>query len=440
MHISDLQEIMAGRRAGLRWPPPSESKRWDKAKEFRRRFECDPAVLFSQHRQDLHVPGDAEATLARQRMFTPVPILKDLARLSAQLLLSEPPEFTLAGYQEQLDALVKFNGLHRLLFRGAQHVASMGEGALRVIADDVTSDTYPVITYEPSDAVIWVMRHGRFVQSGIVVMEVEHSASEVYRLLEEHSPGRVRRRLFRGNLSRLGDAMPLTSGPAAFRDLRPDVRTGLSTPTLIRWLNKPSGESDGAGLERMMDGLDDAETVGRRKLRRSGPTVFVHRSLVDENRFVDLDGAIVVGSDTQTPLDEARQLVQHVQNEIGAADHVEYVRNLRASIITEAGYSLASYGLDEVGGQADSGEALKLRQHRSLLTRRQKEDEAVETFSQALGVAMAMALGASDAERFKPTVKLGTGIPEDEPAPQETKMGSLERRLKAIDGGIGLGG
>ncbi len=418
MHTTEVAKLLtsAGGSPGGEWPPKSEALLWDIVGARRRRYDNDPDALFP-YRTDLHVEGDAKATQARQRDYVAVPLARDIARFSSQLLFSDPPKLTVddevAG--PALDAWATFNRLPEFLAAAGDNVAAEGSGALRIIRDDHVSGRFPLIVFEPADRVIWATAHGRYVTGGVVVVERdgESFASGVrWRMLEFHGVGVVKRALFKGGISRLGTRVELGAGPLEFRELKDEVATGVDRPTLIPWLNVPGGHSDISGLDGLLDAADDAETIGRKKLKASRPLSFVHRKLADAAGNADLDGVIWTGADILSPVEESKELATIVQGRMEAADHRIYADHLRELAVSMAGYSLASWGFGD-GGRADSGRALKLRQVRTLLTRSGKERMARESISEACGVALAMMLGRSAVEPLKPGVQFGDGFPVD---------------------------
>jgi hypothetical protein len=369
------------------------------------------------YRPELHVRENPQATQARFRDYTPVPLTRELCRLSSALLFSDSPKLTIEGALEQaaLDGWSEFNRLDQYLSAAADDVAAVGSGAIRIVLDDSISTTYPLITFEGAGNIIWSRAHGRYTQGGLVVFEREDRESNqvVWRLLEAHLPGVVRRVLYKGGLTRLGERVGLKSGPHEFHNLREGQPTGVDKSTLIPWLNNADGESDIAGLDSILDALDDAETDFRKKSRASKPLTFVHRKLADEAGNANLDDAILVGEGSLSPVEEPSQLAQVVQGKIESADHVRYCEHLRELAVSLAGYSQASWGL-EGGGRADSGRALKLRMARTLLSKAGKERQAREAIQEAAGVSLAMILGRAEVEPLKPEITFGTGLVEDE--------------------------
>jgi len=417
MHTSEVERLLtgAGSNPGQPWPPKSEAANWETVRERRRRYDNDAGELFP-YRVDLHVPDDAAATQARQRDYTPVPLARDIARFSSQLLFSDPVTLTIEGDVEQkaLDAWSLFNRLDQFLADAGDNIASEGSGALRIIRDDVVSGAYPLLVFEPADRVVWATRHGRFTSGGVVVVEredAENPSGVRWRLLEYHEPGKVRRALYKGGITRLGNRVGLQEGPPEFRELKDEVSTGVDKPSLIPWLNVPGGHSDISGLNSLLDAADDAETIGRKKARASKPLTFVHRKLADKSGNADLDGAILVGEGSVSPVEAPEELARVVQGKMEAEDHRVYTDHLREMAVSLAGYSLASWGFGD-GGRADSGRALKLRQMRTIITTSGKTRMARDAISEACGVALGMMLGRP-VDQVKPEIKFGSGFPVD---------------------------
>lgn len=408
MNANELDRLVTGDGGvpGREWPPASESRRWERVRYYRRRYENDPERLWP-YAVHLHISEDPDATAKRYRDYTPTPIARDLARFSSQLLFSEEPELS-SDAEDRLTAWSEVNRLHELLQGAGELVAATGEIGVRIVRDDRVSREHAVVAVEPADRVIWAERHGRLEEGGVVVVEVDGRDSERFRLLEHHGPGFVRRALFKGDVGRLGKRVPLDSRPE-FKDLRPEERTGVSRPTLVRWKNNADGSADIAGLESLLDAADEAETVFRAKSRASRPLTFAHRRLADKSGGVDLDGVILLGEDQLSPVEGPEALAQVVQGRLEAADHELYVKHLRETAVTLAGYSLASWGLDQSGG-AESGRALRLRQNRTLLTRAGKERMAARAIAETAEISLDLTRPGSGTEV---EVKLGDGQPDD---------------------------
>lgn len=426
--IESIMDAIRARIEGNNWPPPEVADKWAAIEDHRRYYHNDRAQMLA------HSPY-WNATNERKAVFTPVPLARDMARISSQLLFSESPRFSLKNNQEVLDGLVAKNALDAHLQEAGENVAVEGIGGLRVFRDDEALEGTPIIEYVPGDQVIWDVRHGRFVVGGaVVVTRVVHRgqsgqpspiattpntytaenrrAYDVYRLIEYHEPGKVSRKLYRGAYRHLGSEIPLDEFPE-FGGLAEEEATLEGVSTLLMWRNVPNGHSDLDGLEALLDRVNDGFSYGYDKLRKSIPVTFVDRSIASESGFADLTGMVLTGDGQidRSMLENAVKTVETVQPGLASDDHIAMVRHFMDCALEFAGYSRATWGRDD-GGSADSGKALKLRQVRTLMTRAGKERMAVDAIGRALGVAIAWAHGG-DVEESRPEIELGDGMPDD---------------------------
>jgi hypothetical protein len=342
-----------------------------------------------------------------------------MARLSSSLLFSEPAKVVLESNQESIDELLAANGAEAFWQDSAETVAVEGRGGLRIITDPSINQTNPLITYINEDRIIWDIHHGRFVRGGIVVIEAEsENGRDTYRMLESHEPGRISRRVYRGQAGVLGNRISVTSEtlPTEIRGFKEEEITGLDSPTLVEWPNVPGARSDLFGIEVLLDRIDEAESLMVEKAWKSRPWIFAARGLADENGNVDISNLIFLAQSEAAQYLEERTPgapVVHVQPDMQTTQHIEYLNHLREEALTKAGYSLASYGLGDTG-TAESGTALRLKQARTLNNRQSKERMAREAMTTAIAVAMAIKHRSRDIAAFKPEIAFGDGMPEDE--------------------------
>lgn len=390
---------------GQDWPPYWAKEHWESVELYRWRALNNRARL---------VQSNTRWHGAAESIYVPVPLAREMARLSAALLFSEPAKITHAQYETELTEVLDTRGVHPFLQSSAEFVAAEGRGGIKVFFDEQISESVPLMDFIHEDRILWNMRHG-YVIGAIVIYPREDYEREgvLYRLLEEHGKGYIKRKLFEGTGTRLGKEVDLARwGDDALEE---EVETGLDSPTLIRWDNVPGGQSDYAGLESLFDVLDEAESLMLEKARLSRPWIFGSRKLADENGRVEIGNLVFLEeSDAARYLDEGTsgRMVEHVQPDMQTSAHVEWIDHVREYILQNAGYSLASWGLDK-GGSADSGKALKLRQSRTLLTRAGKDHMATEAIAQALGVALAWADSATEVKPYRPVVELSDGLPVD---------------------------
>ncbi len=436
--LDRLNNLMPAIRARVTqsetWPPEIVRGDWLEIGGYRRRYSNDRAEILQ------HTP-EINRNPHRAELFTPVPLARDIARISSQLLFSETPRFVEEKHQDDLDELVRENMLPSMLADAGERVAVEGYGALRIVRDDETLPGIPIITYVPGDQVIWDIRHGRFVRGGIAVTTRSEQGvgdRRVWRLLEHHEPGRVTRELYEGRDTQLGRKVEL-GDYKEFEGLADEEETLPGVVTLVRWANTPSATSDIAGLDALLDSINEAVTIGRDKMRKSVPKVFADRSLANERGDVDLEGVILTGgSNISQPLGEsAVKTVETSQPGLEADSHIAYMRHIVDMTLEQAGYSRATWGRDE-GGSADSGKALKLRQTRTLMTRSGKESMARDSIQKATAIALAWMRGGKPAD-YTVEINLGDGLPLDEMERAQTLAAlvqsesiSTERRVREL--------
>lgn len=389
------------------WPPPAMKAHWDAVALYREYFDLDKERMAKRTGFD--------RTAEKKKLFTPVPLAAEICGYSADLLFSEEPDITFEGETEQglLEEILEANGLAAFLLESAAKIATEGRGALRVIRDDESADV-PIITHVSEDMILWDVRHGRFVSGGYVVIPWKNNrwSEDVYRLVEEHRPGYVERTLFKGRGASLGSEVPLASVDR-FAGLEERTETGLDRPTLIRWDNVPGGRSDIAGQLTLLDRLNEFESLGVDKVRKSQPVTLVDRRLADKNGAVDLNGIVFTGGRSEVAGEGVAKTVETIQPDLQAEEHLRFVEHVRNLIVTTSGYSLESFG-EATDGRADSGRALKLRMTRTLLKKAGKDRMAREAMRTALATCTAWELGASSIREYLPKVELGDGLPRDE--------------------------
>jgi hypothetical protein len=390
------------------WPPPDIAGHWEKVQGYRRRFDAqrDELVMYAI---------DLNRTANGRSIFTPAPLARELGQFSSAMLFSSEPAITFEDDADLLDEVMGGNAIMARAIAAAARIAIEGRGAWRVHLDESVSDV-PQIHYVPEDQVIWEERHGDIVIGGGVVIERRPTPGRdlVYRLVEEHEVGKITRTLYQGAETRLGDVVALDT-VAEFAGLDEVLDTDLDAPTLFRWNNKPGGESDLAGLEALLDRYDEGWSLLVDKMRKSVPVSFADASLFDDKGQVDLSGVIPIrrGNLARAMGDEPSRWAETVQPDLQAEAHIAVLNRLREEIFADAGYSLASYGLD-VAGTADSGTALRLKQARTIQTKNAKEWEATEALKNALACAMCWHDKGTAVKDYRPEIKLADAMPRDE--------------------------
>src|SRR5690606_24064631 len=127
------------------------------------------------------------------------------------------------------------------------------------------------------------------------------------------------------------------------------------------------------GAEAMMDALDEVWTSWLRDIRLGRARLIVPEEYLERRG----DGKFVFDVDQEvfTPLDMAPtdgQGITAAQFAIRTEEHAKTALDLLERIVSAAGYSPQSFGL-QIFGRAESGTALRIRERKSLTTKQKKE-------------------------------------------------------------------
>lgn len=398
------------------WPPAPVKQHWEVVHGYRRRYRNDRAEMIK-----------ANANLAfddhKSTTFIPVGWPRELARFSAGLLFSQPPTVINEAHEPEIARMLQVNDFGAFAVLGGVKVASEGQGAVRIIRDSAISPDVPLITWVDEDCVIWDVRHGAFVVGGTVIITrrpnlTGYEKEDIYRLLEEHTAGLVTRKLFKGEINKLGKPIPLATIPE-FVTLKDEEPTGLDRPTLVRWQNVPGGESDFFGMGPLFDTMNEAESTLLDRGRKAIPRVFVDRSLADETgRIEKIDGYILTGGSRLRPTlgKDPGELIKTVEPQFLSKEHIDWVDHLSQLIVSVAGYAPETWGIQGQTAnvtRAVSGYAIKLAQLRTLLTRNAKQHMALQALGWSVAATTAWMVGEHDVASMLPVIELGDGMPDD---------------------------
>jgi A118 family predicted phage portal protein len=356
-------------------------------------------------------PTNLAAPLWRRFMFwskqptTPVtrfrlhvPLAADIAARSADLLFSQSPSLRIPeahlsnatddakASQDRLDEIADESDIFTTLLEAAEVTAALGGGYLRAGWDKELSDA-PFITAVHADSALPEFRWGRMV--AVTFWRIVAQQDErVWRHLERHELGRVLHGLYVGDNRHLGRPAPLTESPAT-ADLVPyltdgnAVETGLPDRLTAVYVpnmrpnradrGSPLGRSDYAGIEGLMDSLDETYSSWMRDIRLGKGRIIVSKDYlhsegkgrgagfdIDREAFEALDVDPVKGIGI-TP----------VQFAIRTKDHADTAADLVERIVAGAGYSGSTFGLKGEGTIKTATE-IAAREQLSLVTRAKK--------------------------------------------------------------------
>lgn len=331
-------------------------------------------------------------TPTEQRTKLHVPIAGDIAAASADLLFSEPPKITAqdTAAQERIEQLID-DGVHAVLLEGAEISAALGGVYLRVVWDQTMSDR-PWLTVIHPDAAIPVFKWGKLTE--VTFWKAIHDdGTSVVRHLEHHMAGVISHGVYEGDREHLGYPRPLTDYEdtedlAGLVNANSQIFTGISKlaagyvpnmrPNRI-WRNQPEaaylGRSDYAGVEPLMDSLDETYSSWMRDLRLAKarlmvPNIFLESFGRGEGARFDTEQELFVGMQGALPSDGMGSNIEQVQFQIRVDEHSRTSQDIMARIVSSAGYSAQTFGLaDSVSVTATEVAA---KERRSLITRDRK--------------------------------------------------------------------
>lgn len=375
--------------------------------------------------------GD-EVNTSRLRLH--VPVASDIATTSADLLFGEEPtlrireaaadnaptETTVA--QDRLLEIADLVGLPNLLLEGAEVCAALGGVYLKPGWDTDVAD-HPLLDVVHGDAAVPDWRGDRLAAVTFWRVLLRDN-NTVFRLLERHEPGVVLTGLYVGNETHLGTRVPLDRHPES-ADLNEEValpaELGLGNNLMVRYVpnvrpnrkrrHLPIGRADYAGVESLMDALDEAYTSWMRDIRLGQARIVVSEDALQrrgrgQGAMFDADQEVFTALNLDPTTKASSTPITPVQFEIRTQQHLDTCADLFERIVTSSGYSPQTFGL-HIGGQAESGTALRVREGKTLKTRGRKARfwvPAIETVLETMLAIDSVVLGHRDHGVYRPSV------------------------------------
>lgn len=328
-----------------------------------------------------------------------VPIGADIAEMSANLLWSDVPQVTVdvdstdaataASTQAQIGRYLDDRG-HAKMREASELTAGLSNVYLRVVWDTALRPR-PWTDVIAPEAVVPTWRWGALAEA-IVWRELPPltDQSKVWRLLEFHTPGTIEYGLYEGGVGVLGmRADTLAAHPdTEYLEKRTDSQgrqsTGINRMLITHLPNvlpnrvwdgvpgtAPLGRSDFAGVEPLMDALDETWTSWMRDLRLGKARLIVPQSMLEtegagSGGLFDLDKEVSVGLNLLGG-ETMKDSITEVQFLIRVDEHEQTSKALRLQILSSAGYSAQGFG--EAGTIAATATEVVARKEESLTTR-----------------------------------------------------------------------
>ena len=332
----------------------------------------------------------------RNKIITHVPIAGDIAETSANFLFSESPVIKIAqahsknaaaGYKESQDEfneLLENSLFYSKIVEAAEACAAIGGVYIKGAWDQELSK-YPIPVIEQADRAIPTFRFG-LLDSVIFwdVIEVDgnvSSNSKYYRLLEYYKRGSIEYELYKGTSDKLGELIDLNYFEATKGLKNVDTLGRLLAIYVPNMLpnrldrNTSLGRSDYCGVESLMDSLDETFSSWARDIVVAQARVYVPEKFLEniaDRKSFDVDEMLYVKLNVDPLTASGKDYVTVNQFDIRAEKFEKTSLNLLERIITAAGYSPQSFGLN-IQGRAESGTALSIRERKSFLTKNKKE-------------------------------------------------------------------
>ncbi|MBH0243651.1 hypothetical protein I3W98_13615 [Streptomyces cavourensis] len=380
-----------------------------------------------------------------------VPIGGDIAEMSANLLWAEVPQVTVdvdstesdlaQTTQAQIGRYLDDRG-HAKLREAAELAAGLSNVYLRVVWD-VELRPRPWLDVIPATGVVPEWRWG-MLAAATVWRELEPltEGGDVWRLLEYHTPGSIEYGVYRGNSGTLGVLMGFEDHhETKFLVKRTDAHgrqaTGVDRLLITHMPNvlpnrvwdgvpdtAPLGRSDYAGIEPMMDALDESWTSWMRDLRLGKAKVVVPQSMLDTDgpgtgATFDLDKEVVAGLNGLIGAETMKDSITEIQFKIRVEEHERTTKELRRQILSSAGYSAQSFG--EQGTVAVTATEIAARKEESLTTRGLKILYQRPALLEVLTTMMWVDVTHCGAKKVDPAAELTASWPQAvQPDPEAT--------------------
>lgn len=344
-----------------------------------------------------------------------VPIATDLARMSSSLLFSELPavQFGDMDHDDDDKGLTRQSAkkisdrvaelcddkVHAALLTAGEYTAALGGSFLKVMWDLEVVPDKPFLMAVSADSAVPTFRWGR-LQSVIFWSDLQ-GPKQSYRLLEEHTPGRIEWALYEAPSSDgIGMRVPLTDCPAAAHLVDVvDADSGIDTgSTLLTAVYLPNGapngawrkygdisalsRSDYAGVVDLMDALDECYTSWMRDIRLGKARIMVPEGLIqqsapgqggvfnaDQEIFTEF-GSQVGSLNPSAKHGSVESFIELYQPNIRFKEHLSTALNLVTMIYSQAGYSPQTFGIDSGNdGETATATEVNSREKRTDMTR-----------------------------------------------------------------------
>ncbi|MFJ6566233.1 phage portal protein [Streptomyces sp. NPDC091292] len=385
--------------------------------------------------------------LGEKRANLHMPLARDIARTSSDLLYSEPPTLKVddSGTQERLEDLMEC-GLKRTLIAAGETGAALGGAYLRIVWDDAIRDR-PWISMVQADNAVPEFAHGDVLCAVTFWTVLVVDGQRMVRHLERHEPGLILHGVYDGSETDLGklidlkafeqtkNLLPVRTLPIGKRLAVSYIPNSMIAPD---WDDIPGaaglGASDYQGAETFLSAIDETYTSWMRDIRLARSRIIVPAMYLDSNG--PGMGATWQDRDVYAPMNvppNADQSITLNQFAIRHEEHRATIEELVGKVIRNAGYSGGTFG-DDSGGAAVTATEIKARTARSMSTRARKAELAATGVADIVETLLALEAsgmfpGVAGVEVERPNVVFQDSVQDDIKTLAETA--ELLRRAEA---------
>lgn len=354
-------------------------------------------------------------------------LAKDIVRVSSQLLFAETPRIQSLSAQTQsrLDDILKKNNFPALLLQAGEIASAYGGVYITINYDPEVLDV-PIINVVNPDCGYHMMRWNTPTDF-VFIREIFSDENKIYRHMERRIKGYILNELWLGDAYDLGVRIELTDRPEtesilAVVEVSSATILAVYVPNKLPNLDYGSlgiGVSDLQGLESMLDSLDEAYTGWVKDIRLGAGKLIVPDSILtheDEQTpyFDNFKEIFTILPTNIMDMDNAGKLIQNIQFAVRSGDYQIATESLISNIVTVAGYSPQSFGIQTEGTSAESGYALKIRERKSVSTTMLKSRYWIVALNQLLSeVILADNLWFSNHNEPQLGIEMFDGVPDD---------------------------
>jgi A118 family predicted phage portal protein len=331
-----------------------------------------------------------------------MPAAGDIAATSANLLFSESPRYaydenSISG--QRMKDIIKENGFNNILLEAAEIAAAL-TGVFLKLDIDTSVSKLPIISCVIPENAFPTFHRGRLVEVLFWrTVKEDYTTGVFYRLFEnrkiEKGTTLIEYKLYKGTIDKVGHVMPLESLEETMNLNLVDVAWAIDglgctyipnmRPNKI-FPGSSLGINDYSGCIPLLDSLDLAWTSLIRDIELGMGQIFIDEDLLQRedttiygsektvlNKFSKFQKTFLkLNLSSWRMGGESLEPIKVVQFEMRVDEHIKSCETIFKNIVNMCGYSTQTFGLD-IGGMAESGTALRVREKKSFSTRGKKE-------------------------------------------------------------------